>query len=53
MTNISWVFYGINFSLFIAMLAILILFLSVWFGTRGNKHLTHVDRMAGDEGEDW
>jgi hypothetical protein len=53
MTYIGWEFYSVNFSLFITMLASLILFLSVWFGTTGNRHLTRVDTMAGDEGEDW
>jgi hypothetical protein len=49
----NWEFYSVNFSLLVTMLTALVLFLGVWFGTHENKHLTGVDRMAGDEGEEW
>ena len=51
----NWELYSINFSLLIIMVVSIILFVGVWFGTHGSKHmhLTHVDKMAGDEGEDW
>lgn len=52
MTSIGWEFYGVKFSMFITMLASLIMFLSVWFGAKGGKHVSPVDMMAGDEGED-
>lgn len=52
MTTIGWEFYGVKFSMFLTMLATLIMFLSVWLGARKSDHFSRVDSMAGDEGED-
>jgi hypothetical protein len=52
MTGTGWEFYGLKFSIVITMLASVIIFLSVWFGAKRNSHFSHIDTMAGDEGED-
>jgi len=52
MTSIGWEFYGVKFSMFITMLASVIICLSVWLGINKRDHVSHVDTMAGDEGED-
>lgn len=52
MTSIGWEFYGIKFGMLMTMLAAAVMFLSVWFGTREKGHFSHIDTMAGDEGED-
>ncbi len=52
MTSIGWEFYGVKFSMFITMLASVLMFLGVWLGSRRHEHFSHVDSMAGDEGED-
>ena len=52
MTGIGWEFFGVKFSMLITMLVSVFMVLSVWLGTRTSTHITHVDTMAGDEGED-
>jgi hypothetical protein len=52
MTGIGWEFFGIKFSMLLTMLLSVVMFLSVWLGTKTRTHITHVDMMAGDEGED-
>ena len=52
MTSIGWEFFGVKFSMFITLFASVIMFLSVWLGAKRSEHLSHVDTMAGDEGED-
>jgi hypothetical protein len=52
MTSVGWEFYGVKFSMFITMLASVIVFLSVWLGSRSSGKFSRVDTMAGDEGED-
>lgn len=48
MSGIGWEFYGLTL---LTILISAILGLSVWFGAK-NTHVSHVDTMAGDEGED-
>jgi hypothetical protein len=45
---------GINFSLFLVFLTLVVLFVWTWLSTHGISHITHghVDMRAGDEGED-
>jgi hypothetical protein len=52
MTSIGWEFFGIKFSMFVTMVAAVIMFLNVWLLAGKNSKLGHVDNMAGDEGED-
>jgi hypothetical protein len=52
MTTIGWEFYGVKFSMLVTMLASVLMFLGVWLGTRSRGHFSHIDTMAGDEGED-
>jgi hypothetical protein len=52
MTGTGWEFYGVKFSMFITLIASVIIFLSMWLGGKRSGHLSHVDTMAGDEGED-
>jgi hypothetical protein len=54
MTGIGWEFWGLKFSwLFIALVSA-ILFVYTWFRSHDFTTMTHahVDRMAGDEGEE-
>lgn len=53
MSGIGWEFYGLKFSWFVTMLVSLLMFLGVWYGSRGSGSFTRTDTMAGDEGEDW
>ncbi len=52
MTSIGWEFFGIKFSMLMTMLVSVFIFLNVWLVTRKNDHFIHVDKMAGDEGEE-
>lgn len=52
MTSIGWEYFGVKFSMLMTMLISVIMFMSVWFGIRSGQHGSHVDTMAGDEGED-
>lgn len=52
MTSVGWEFYGIKFSMMMTMLVSAVMFLSVWLGAKRGGHMTRVDTMAGDEGED-
>lgn len=54
MTGIGWEMFGTGMSLLIVTLVSVILFLYIWLGSHGtHKTHPHVDKMAGDEGEDW
>lgn len=52
MSSIGWEFYGVKFSMFMTMLTSLIVFASVWLGAKKGDRFSHIDTMAGDEGED-
>lgn len=52
MSGIGWEFYGIKFSILVTMITAVVMVLSVLFGTRKGEHFSHVDGMAGDEGDD-
>lgn len=48
----GWEFYSVNFSVIFTMIASAIMVLSVMIGKGIGGHFSHVDTMAGDEGED-
>ncbi len=48
----GWEFYSVNFSVIFTMIASAIMVLSVMIGKGVGGHFSHVDTMAGDEGED-
>lgn len=52
MTTSGEVFIGSTLTILITVLAAVIIFLSAWFRTKKSEHRTHVDNMAGDEGDD-
>ena len=52
MTGIGWEFYGIKFSMFLTLLAALVMYLWVWYGSNRSFTTYHTDTMAGEEGED-
>jgi len=52
MTGTGWEFYSVNFSVIFTMFASVVVLLSVMFSTIKHGHLSRVDTMAGDEGED-
>ncbi|WP_298273494.1 hypothetical protein [Geobacter sp.] len=55
MTGIGWQMFGTAVSLLLVTTVSIILFAYTWFRSHGVEHMTrtHVDEMAGDEGEDW
>ncbi len=56
MTGIGWEMFGTGMSLLIVTLVSAILFVYTWLRSGEDRHMTthpHLDRMAGDEGEDW
>jgi len=56
MTGIGWEMFGTGMSLLIVTLVSAILFVYTWMRSRDDMRMTthpRVDRMAGDEGEDW
>ena len=54
MTGIGWEMFGTKVSLLLVMSVSAILFVYIWLQSHGVEHMTHVhvDKMAGDEGED-
>lgn len=48
----GWEFYSVNFSVIFTTVASVIILLSVMIGKNMGDHFSHVDTMAGDEGED-
>ncbi|HYS42838.1 MAG TPA: hypothetical protein VEM32_02555 [Geobacteraceae bacterium] len=54
MTGIGWEMFGTKVSLLFVTSASAIFFVYVWLRSHGVAHMTHphVDKMAGDEGED-
>ncbi len=53
MTSIGWEFWGLKFSWLVVAGVSTILFVYTWLRTHGTTHYSsHVDGMAGDEGED-
>jgi len=48
----GWEFYSVNFSVMFTLVASVIMLLSVMIGRKIGDHFSHVDTMAGDEGED-
>ena len=54
MTGIGWEMFGTKVSLLLVMSVSAILFVYTWVQSHGIEHMTHphVDKMAGDEGED-
>lgn len=48
----GWEYYSVNFSVIFTTVASVIIFLSVMIGKNMGDHFSHVDTMAGDEGED-
>jgi hypothetical protein len=54
MTGIGWEMFGTTVSLLLVTSASAIFFVYVWIRSHGVEHMTysHVDKMAGDEGED-
>jgi hypothetical protein len=54
MTGIGWEMFGTKISLLLVTSVSAIFFVYVWLRSHGVEHMTHphVDKMAGDEGED-
>lgn len=52
MTVIGWEFWGLKFSWLIIALVSVVLFVYTWLKAHQSTNLIHVDRMAGDEGEE-
>jgi len=56
MTGIGWEMFGTGMSLLIITLVSAILFVYTWVRSHDVMNMTtypHVDKMAGDEGEEW
>ena len=54
MTGIGWEMFGTKVSLLLVTLGSTIFFVYVWLQSHGVEHMhhPHVDKMAGDEGDD-
>ena len=54
MTGIGWEMFGTKVSLLLVTLGSTIFFVYVWLRSHGVEHMhhPHVDKMAGDEGDD-
>ncbi|HEY6872001.1 MAG TPA: hypothetical protein VI298_04640 [Geobacteraceae bacterium] len=54
MTGIGWEMFSTKVSLLLVTLVSTVLFVYVWLRSHGVEHMTHphVDKMAGDEGDD-
>ena len=54
MTGNGWLMLSTTSSLILIMLVSAILFVYTWLRSHGDTHMTHphVDKMAGDEGDD-
>ena len=52
MTDSGWVFMGLKFNWFIVLAFIIVMVFLIFFLVRPKGPRKHVDRRAGDEGED-
>ncbi len=53
MTIIGWEFWGLKFSWFLTALISAGLTLYIWLTANDAEGIRRVDKMAGDEGEEW